>query len=67
MPKKSKRQANRSSTRAQASPAVQFAPTTPKATEFNPDYTPVIKDLRRIGFLAGSFLIVLFVLSFILN
>jgi len=35
--------------------------------EFNPDYTPVIKDLKRIGILAGSFLAVLVVLSFILN
>jgi hypothetical protein len=35
--------------------------------EFNPDYAPVIKDLKRIGILAGSFLIVLIALSFILN
>lgn len=35
--------------------------------EFNPDYTPVIKDLKRIGILAGSFLVVLVALSFILN
>lgn len=35
--------------------------------EFNPDYTPVIKDLKRIGILAGSFLVVLIALSFILN
>lgn len=33
--------------------------------EFNPDYTPVIKDLRRIGVLAGTFFVVLVVLSFI--
>ncbi|HPH94233.1 MAG TPA: hypothetical protein PKW33_00040 [Anaerolineaceae bacterium] len=36
-------------------------------TEFNPDYTPVIKDLKRIGVLAASFLVVLVVLSFILR
>ncbi|NLG71587.1 MAG: hypothetical protein GX495_06050 [Chloroflexi bacterium] len=34
--------------------------------EFNPDYTYVKKDLRRIGILAGSFFAVLIVLSFIL-
>jgi hypothetical protein len=32
--------------------------------EFNPDYTYTIRDLRRIGVLAGSFLVVLVVLAF---
>jgi hypothetical protein len=35
--------------------------------EFNPDYTYVIKDLKRIGILAGSFFVILVVLSFILK
>lgn len=35
--------------------------------EFNPDYTYVKKDLTRIGILAGSFFIVLIVLSFFLR
>jgi hypothetical protein len=35
--------------------------------EFNPDYSYVIKDLRRIGALAGSFVIILVVLSFFLR
>ena len=35
--------------------------------EFNPDYTYVIKDLKRIGTLAGSFFVILIVLSFFLN
>ena len=35
--------------------------------EFNPDYSHVIQDLRRIGILAGSFILVLVVLSFFLN
>ncbi len=44
------------------------APTsTPAATEFNPDYTYVKKDLKRIGLLAGSFLIILVALSFYLR
>lgn len=34
---------------------------------FNPDYTYIIKDLRRIGMLAGSFIAILIVLSFILK
>jgi hypothetical protein len=34
--------------------------------EFNPDYTEIKNDLKRIGLLAGMFLAVLIVLSFIL-
>ena len=33
---------------------------------FNPDYSYVIKDLKRIGLLAGIFFAVLITLSFIL-
>lgn len=36
------------------------------AQEFNPDYTYVVKDLKRIGMLAGTFFIILIALSFIL-
>ena len=35
--------------------------------EFNPDYSYVIKDLKRIGTLAGVFFVVLIALSFILG
>lgn len=35
--------------------------------EFNPDYTYVVKDLKRIGMLAGTFFVVLIVLSFIIK
>jgi hypothetical protein len=35
--------------------------------EFKPDYTHVFADLKRIGVLAGSFLAILVVLSFILK
>jgi hypothetical protein len=34
--------------------------------EFNPDYSYVIKDLKRIGTLAGTFFVILIALSFIL-
>ena len=34
---------------------------------FNPDYSQTIKDLKRIGTLAGTFFVVLVVLSFFLR
>ncbi len=37
------------------------------ANSFNPDYTYIIGDLKRIGSLAGFFLAVLLVLSFFLK
>jgi len=40
---------------------------TPDATEFNPDYSDVKHDLKRIGILAGSFFALLIVLSFFLR
>jgi hypothetical protein len=36
-------------------------------SEFNPDYSYVKKDLRRIGSLAAFFFIVLVVLTFVLR
>lgn len=39
----------------------------PRATEFNPDYTHVKRDLRRIGLLAGSLAVILIALSFFLR
>jgi hypothetical protein len=38
-----------------------------RPTGFNPDYHYVIKDIRRVGILAGSFLIVLVTLAIILH
>lgn len=35
--------------------------------EFNPDYSYVIQDLKRIGILAASFVVILVALSFIIN
>lgn len=35
--------------------------------EFNPDYTNVKRDLKRIGILAGSMLAIMVVLSFIIK
>jgi hypothetical protein len=35
--------------------------------EFNPDYSITKRDLKRIGVLAGSFVVVLIVLSFFIK
>ncbi len=35
--------------------------------DFNPDYSYVITDLRRIGVLAASFIVILIILAVILN
>jgi hypothetical protein len=40
---------------------------TNRPTGFNPDYHFVIRDLRRVGILAGSFIIILVVLSLLLH
>ena len=37
------------------------------ATEFNPDYTYIKQDLRRIAVLAVSFIVVLVALSFVIH
>ena len=70
MAKKTKKRST--STTAEAVSHVNAA--TPKTTalrassaEFNPDYSYVKKDLRRIGMLAGSFFIILAVLAFFLR
>ena len=46
--------------------ARSFARRTAVVQEFNPDYTYVVKDLKRIGTLAGTFFVLLVALSFIL-
>jgi hypothetical protein len=37
------------------------------SSEFNPDYAPIKKDLKRIGILAGTFVTILIILSFFLR
>ncbi|MCF6277225.1 MAG: hypothetical protein L3J16_00530 [Anaerolineales bacterium] len=39
----------------------------PRSAEFDPDYTEIKNDLKRIGMMAGGFVLVLVVLSFFLN
>lgn len=43
------------------------AASAPNRSEFNPDYTYVKKDLKRIGSLAGFFVLVLIGISFFLK
>lgn len=62
MSKKSKRQPRRPASPTTASPAASAA--APRSTtEFNPDYSHVKRDLRRIGVLAGTFFVILVVIS----
>jgi hypothetical protein len=42
-------------------------PASSSRSGFNPDYQYVFKDLRRIGLLAGSLIVILIVLSFFLR
>ena len=78
MSKKYKRQVRKekaaSTTTRTASPDAGSTPTTTTSRiqsasqpTFNPDYTYVIKDLRRIGLLVGTFITILVILSFILR
>jgi hypothetical protein len=52
MSKKNKRQLSRA-----------LASFTPKVAEFNPDYSTIKRDLRRIGILWGSFILALVILA----
>jgi hypothetical protein len=71
MSKKTKRQVNNVIVREEA-PAPIVKASTPTRTpspsaEFNPDYTYVKYDLKRIGIMAGSFFVLLVALSFFLR
>jgi hypothetical protein len=48
-------------------PASFSAPQPARSSEFNPDYSHVKRDVRRIGILAGSAFTFLIVLSFFLK
>ena len=55
------------SKRSTRTTTVSVTPATASRTEFNPDYSDVKKDLKRIGTLAGFFISVLIILSFIIK
>lgn len=68
MAKKQKRKITTGAVTQKETPSkVQPVSVRTASAEFNPDYTYVKKDLRRIGLLAGSFFVVLIVLSFFLR
>jgi len=71
MSKKSKRQSRKRSTagvaRTEPVRAAESRISKNQDPAFNPDYSQTIKDLRRIGTLAGTFFVVLIVLSFFLR
>ncbi len=66
MSKKRKRQNRRQSQTRKKGFTASTASRSPR-DKFDPDYTYVIKDLRRIGILAGTFLTILVILSFYLR
>jgi hypothetical protein len=72
MAKKQKRQVS-AAPRADVAPkGPTYVPTSSlrrvaATSEFKPDYSRVVYDLKRIGVLAGSFFTILIVLSFILK
>ncbi len=73
MSKKSKRQTRKvsSSNVIEAPGAAPFSgpvrgSTKPAEADFTPNYSYTIKDLRRIGILAGSFFVILIALAFIM-
>lgn len=74
MPKRQKRSVSRTAAPVNASmpiPATEsprpFSASRSSTADFNPDYSYVISDLKRIGILAGSFIAILVVLSFFLR
>ena len=66
MAKKNKRQSRRSNDVTRISSTAATVPTTSER-DFNPDYSNTIKDLRRIGILAGTFISILVILAFFLR
>jgi hypothetical protein len=61
MARKSKRQVRRQRSQSLGTPV-----SASRSTEFDPDYTHVKTDLRRIGTLAAVFFVILVVLRFLL-
>ncbi len=70
MPKKTKRQTRREMLEmggAQTVAGTSRAGGNNISSDFNPDYSYITRDLRRIGILAGSFFAILIVLSFFIK
>lgn len=68
MTKKTKRSVSTARPKVETAPRVSTAAASRTSNgEFNPDYSYVMRDLKRIGVLAGSFFVVLIVLAILLN
>lgn len=67
MSKKARRQQRREIAQSRHSDPAPVTAGTRKSMEFNPDYSDTIKDLKRIGALAGTFVTLLILLSFFLR
>ncbi|HHY88122.1 MAG TPA: hypothetical protein GYA06_04280 [Chloroflexi bacterium] len=67
MSKYTKRQARKAEKTAETAETQANTSTRTRLSDFNPDYTDVINDLKRIGTLAGTFFIILVALSFFLR
>jgi hypothetical protein len=68
MPKKQSRQISKNQNIAVNPTATTFATTGQVySTDFNPDYTHVFKDLKRIAIMATSFVVILVALSFFIK
>lgn len=69
MSKKSKKRQSRSrrTSKQQLTSTMVSRKSISTAEDFNPDYSQTIKDLKRIGSLAGFFFVILIVLTFILH
>jgi len=65
--KKRQSRKKRSTSRTQQSTAPASTAQMQNETGFHPDYSETVKDLKRIGVLAGTFFIILLGLSFFLN
>jgi hypothetical protein len=66
MSKKNKRQIRGVAVQAGSGVSTLNGGSRPLRDEFNPDYTYILRDLRRIGILAASFLVILIGLSFLM-
>ncbi len=69
MAKKTKRKVRKAPSVSQTNGAATASAVQAPGVErgFNPDYSYVIKDLKRIGLLAGTFIAILIILSFFLR
>ena len=66
MAKKRKGRARKARKPVRKSPSASGIKSAP-VQEFNPDYSYVIQDLKRIGTITATFLVILVALSFILR